>query len=202
MSSHPLAALSGYPPEGPPIPEREKVTRAKDRHEPGTGRRDRQKRQGRGPSNWGDPIDDALAAEPDAEYSEGDAGPVADDSPAEFRPASEIFAGDDDAPEAAPAAKKVVKVPSDLTPLVKVGDGVEVVPDDAPYGLQKKPKVKPAPKAPYVPPPPEEEDSPDDGPATPSEGRSGKRPRRDKALGGVQHNRERPSARPGLRTEH
>jgi hypothetical protein len=142
-----------------------------------------------------------LAAEPDVEYSEDDAEPPADDPPAEFRPASEIFGDEDETPDLPPRAKKVVKVPSDLSSIVKVGHDVEVVPDDTPYDLQKKPKPKPVPKAPYVPPPPEEEDSPDDAPAPADDARPGKKPKRDKAFRGVQHNRERPNARPQPRTD-
>jgi len=50
--------LKDYPAEGPANPERTKIVREKDRHEPGNGRRDKTKRDGRGPSNWGDPKED------------------------------------------------------------------------------------------------------------------------------------------------
>jgi hypothetical protein len=201
--AQPLASLDGYPPEGPPIPEREKVVRTKDRHEPGTGRRDREKRQGRGPSNWGDPIGDVIAAEADFDGSEDEAEAVPDDPPAEFQPASDVFAGSEDSPEFVPPVKKRLRVPSDLTSLVKAGDDVEIVPDDRPYRLQKKPKPKPPPKAPAAASPPEEEDASDDSPAPPvDEGRPGKKPKRDQAFTGAQHNRERPSPRPQVRTDH
>lgn len=60
--SNPFAILADYPAEGPAVPQREKIVRQKDRHESGTGRRDKTKREGRGPSNWGNPADDAKPA--------------------------------------------------------------------------------------------------------------------------------------------
>ncbi|EAY07022.1 hypothetical protein TVAG_174920 [Trichomonas vaginalis G3] len=53
-----LAVLKDYPKDGPEMPEREKIVRQKDRHDPGNGRRDKTKRQGNGAGNWGDPKDD------------------------------------------------------------------------------------------------------------------------------------------------
>jgi hypothetical protein len=73
--SNPFAILSDYPEEGPAMPEREKIVRTKDRSESGTGRRDRTKRDGRGPSNWGNPADDHkvnLKAEKIEEKLEGE----------------------------------------------------------------------------------------------------------------------------------
>lgn len=58
IMSDKFAVLEGYPKDGPEVPERTKVERAKDRHESGTGRKDKVKRGGRGPSNWGNPEDD------------------------------------------------------------------------------------------------------------------------------------------------
>lgn len=58
--SNPFAILADYPDNGPAMPQREKVHRQKDKHDPGTGRRDKEKRQGRGPSNWGNPMDDVT----------------------------------------------------------------------------------------------------------------------------------------------
>ena len=53
-----FAVLQDYPKEGPPIPEREKVQRKKDKHDPGNLRRDKTKRGGKGKDNWGTPEDD------------------------------------------------------------------------------------------------------------------------------------------------
>ena len=58
MSNNPFAILKDYPQEGPAVPERTKVVRTKDHHESGTGRVDKTKRQGKGPSNWGNEVDD------------------------------------------------------------------------------------------------------------------------------------------------
>jgi len=81
--------LRDYPPEGPPIPERSKIIREKDHHEPGNGRRDKTKRGGRGPSNWGDPKDDAKylkdgVGEEEEEEEEVEEDPLK--SPAEKAP--------------------------------------------------------------------------------------------------------------------
>ena len=53
-----LAVLKDYPAEGPEVPDREKIVRKKDKHESGTGRRDKTKRDGKGKGNWGNPEDD------------------------------------------------------------------------------------------------------------------------------------------------
>jgi hypothetical protein len=176
------------------MPERTKVIRTKDRHEPGTGRRDRQKRQGRGNFNWGDPTDPALAAAPEAQEYYSDDGEPQEEvaNPEKVKLASEFFAGAEDDEEEPPKAKMVVKVPSDLVQVVKVGRDVEVVEDNAMPSLQKKRKqaAKPEKKRSVR----EEEDEGEavedvvDG----GEERAGRKQPRDKAFTGVQHNRDRP----------
>ena len=53
-----FAVLKDYPAEGPEVPEREKIVRKKDKHESGTGRKDKTKKEGKGLGNWGNPEDD------------------------------------------------------------------------------------------------------------------------------------------------
>jgi hypothetical protein len=204
--AHPLAALQDYPPEGPPIPESKKEPREKDRHDPGTGRRDRQKRQGRGKFNWGDPVADALAAEaePLDDYEceeEAAPGPPSEPAPAS-KPANAIFADSDDDEVESRKGKSVAKVPPDFVSIVKVPADVEVVPDETPYYLKKKadkPK-KPA-KQPYVPETEEDDEAPDDE-GEGGAGKQAKKPSRDKRFTGVQHNRDHPSPAPQPRTDH
>lgn len=106
------------------MPERQKIYREKDRHEPGTGRRDREKREGKGLSNWGDPIEDQLAAERE-EIVEVDQEPVVEEQPKKVEAAGKFF---DNEEEDEPAkAKAVVKVPKRFAGIVKTGDNVVVV---------------------------------------------------------------------------
>ena len=56
--SNKFEVLKGYPVKGPKVPDREKIIRMKDRHESGTGRKDKTKRNGKGRGNWGNPEDD------------------------------------------------------------------------------------------------------------------------------------------------
>lgn len=119
-----LEALKGYPKEGPEMPERQKIHREKDRHEPGTGRRDREKREGRGRSNWGDPINDQLAAvqEPPSDDEES---LIPEDDPRNLESAEKFF--DKEEEEEPSKAKPVVKIPSRFAGMVKTGDDVVVV---------------------------------------------------------------------------
>ena len=143
-----LEALKGYPKEGPAMPERQKIYREKDRHEPGTGRRDREKREGKGLSNWGDPIEDQLAAERE-EVVEVGQEPVVEEQPKKVEAAGKFFdnglpphwileeqpkkveaAGKffDNEEEDEPAkAKAVVKVPKRFAGMVKTDDNVVVI---------------------------------------------------------------------------
>lgn len=78
LMSDKLAVLKDYPKDGPEVPEREKIVRTKDRHESGTGRRDKTKRQGKGAGNWGDPKDDVKymdEVEPQEDYEEEEEAP-------------------------------------------------------------------------------------------------------------------------------
>jgi hypothetical protein len=197
MTSHPLAQLDTYPTEPPGPEDRAKIVRVKDRHEPGTGRRDRQKRDGRGNFNWGDQVDAELAArdeelaEPDGEEDSAD---IPASAPEHFKLASEVIDDEDD--EAPPKpAKRVVKVRPDLAALVDPArEDVQIVAEDVPYTIgprpvpEKKPKKRVRPAA--APAPNEEEDKSDEG-ATGGE-KAGKKQKRDRAFGGVQHNRVRP----------
>ena len=70
MSRNPFAILADpenpYPKQASAVPEkREKVVREKDRHEPGTGRRDTTKRDGKGAYNVGNPIEDVRKGQLD-----------------------------------------------------------------------------------------------------------------------------------------
>lgn len=121
--SHPLEALKGYPKDGPEMPERQKIYREKDRHDPGTGRRDREKRNGKGSSNWGDPIEDQIAAENDPIGDEEKESPV-EDEPKIVEPAEKFF--DNEEEEEPPKVKGVVKVPARFAGMVKTGDDVVV----------------------------------------------------------------------------
>ena len=98
--SNPFAILADYPKEGPAAPEREKVHRQKDHHESGTGRRDRTKREGRGPANWGNPRDDTRVnkkADRIDAITEQDQLPVEDSTPKiNYVPASQFFDDSDD----------------------------------------------------------------------------------------------------------
>ena len=95
MSDH-FAILQDYPKEGPPVPEREKVHRGKNKHESGTGRRDKEKREGRGQGNWGDPIKDQIEAEADEDIDQDEIPEDEKASPQpDYVPAKQIFANDD-----------------------------------------------------------------------------------------------------------
>ena len=182
--SSPLAALEGYPKEGPEVPEREKVKREKDRHESGTGRRDREKRGGKGPSNWGDPIKDQLEAEadPDEEVPEEPEPQQAGEKKNYTAPE---FEDDDD--EETKKAPKVVKVPPRFAGMVKTGDGEEVVVEEPDFSNAPKPKqAKPEkPKrSEYKPEPePEKKVEPDEDEAHPE------KKGRNQSHQAVQHNR-------------
>jgi hypothetical protein len=130
MATNRFAILNDYPPEGPEVPEREKVRRAKNKHEPGTGRRDNTKRQGAGPSNWGNPLQEstlAATAESAPQESETPEGEAPKQAAPEFVPASSIFGDSDDEVEVAPAAnKKVQVIPSEFANMVVKKEGVEV----------------------------------------------------------------------------
>lgn len=195
MSSGKLAALNGYPTEGPEVPDREKVVREKDRHESGTGRRDREKREGRGPSNWGDPVQDALAAQ-EEHYEEEEEGEVPDsaDPPKKYVNAGQFFDKEED--ESHPTVKGVVKVPPKYAGSVKTEDGVQVVVEE-PVPAEPNPALaKPAPKkkkGKYVPeeePETKKEDTDED---------QGKQSR-DKRYQNVQHQHQNPNPQAPLKT--
>ncbi|OHT13880.1 hypothetical protein TRFO_15906 [Tritrichomonas foetus] len=187
-----FAVLEGYPKDGPEMPEREKVHREKNKHESGTGRRDREKREGRGQSNWGNPLDDVNHSHSDCEEPEDDTAvaPAQSEKGPEYVAAGKFF-DKDDAEDEVKMAKQVVKVPAEYVGIVKTGENVEVVPDDPNDPNRKLPKPQPKlekkPKRePYVPEAEgaehkEEEDAGD-------EAKGGKKPR-DQQFKGVQHNR-------------
>lgn len=193
MSSHPLAQLDTYPTEAAVPEDRAKVVRLRDRHDSGTGRRDRQKRSGRGNFNWGDQVDAELAARDEAPGpdEEEDWAESPEPSPAPFKLASEVIDDeDDDAPPT--LAKRVVKVRPDLAALLDPArQDVEIVAEDVPYTLGPRPQLpkKLSTKAspPAEPAPAEEEDAGDEGP--PADGKPGKKTGRNRAFGAVQHNR-------------
>ncbi|EAY12189.1 hypothetical protein TVAG_003950 [Trichomonas vaginalis G3] len=119
--SNPFAILADYRKEGPAVPEREKIVRQKDRHESGTGRRDKTKREGRGMSNWGQPGDEAKPAtkrEQRVAKEEADAAaePVEEQEEAkpQFVAASQFFDNDED--------EEVVGVPQKATKADKAVD--------------------------------------------------------------------------------
>ena len=116
--SNRFAILADYPKEGPAVPEREKVQRQKDHHESGTGRRDRTKREGRGPSNWGNPRDDTRvnrkADRIDAEVEKDQDATEVDSTPkVQYVDAAQFFDDSDDedvagAPVTAQKAQKAI----------------------------------------------------------------------------------------------
>lgn len=182
--SNPLAALEGYPKEGPEVPEREKVKREKDRHESGTGRRDREKRGGAGAANWGDPIKDQLAAEDDVEPQD------LPEEPEEEGPKKEVVRpdfGEDDEEEPHAEAPKVVKVPPRFAGMVKTGEGVVVVEEEPDFSNCPKPKQHPQPK-PKRPQYKPEEEAPAPAPPEPEDD-VGEKKGRNQAHHAVQHNR-------------
>lgn len=144
-----FAALDGYPKDGPEMPEREKVHRDKDKHDPGTGRRDREKREGRGKGNWGNALDDQLADYHEEEVNDVDDDVVTPQGEAKedknFQGASQYFEDDeDDGENKKKEGKKTVKVPPGYGKVVKVGKDVEVVEvDDSNDPNRKLPKPQP-----------------------------------------------------------
>jgi hypothetical protein len=148
-----------------------------------------------------------LAAEADFQdyYSDDTEPEAAASSPGTTIPVSAFFHDTDEEGEEVPKPKSVVKVPSDLAPIVKVRKGVEIVIDDAPYDLHKKPTTptKVAKKSNAI----VEEQAVNESGEVPDDAgdqRVGKKPGRDKTFTSVQHNRDRPGAvRPvRTRTEH
>lgn len=185
--SNPLAALEGYPKEGPEVPEREKVKREKDRHDPGTGRRDREKRQGKGGANWGDPVHDQLAAQDENEPQEDGEGPDRVESkPAEY---TKPDLGDEDDEEVVKTAPKVLKVPPGLKGMVKPGENEVVVEEevDLSHCPKPKPQAKPKPKHSDYKPEPETHEKPAEEPEA-EDGDTWKKGR-NQSRQAVQHNR-------------
>lgn len=122
--SNPFAILAEYPEGGPEVPQRQKIHREKNKHEPGTGRRDTEKRQGRGKSNWGNALDDVNRPPlKDGEVVEEEAN--AETTPkVQYVPASSYFSSSDDEDEdgvvGVPSAskKQVLKVPSEFADMI------------------------------------------------------------------------------------
>ena len=188
-----FAALDGYPKDGPEMPEREKVHRDKNKHESGTGRRDREKREGRGQSNWGNALDDQLA-----DYHEEDNEEVEEpqENPTEkkdFKPAAKYFEDDDDNENEKKASKQTVKVPPGYGKIVKAGENVEVVEVDDSNDPDRKlpkpqPKLEKKPKRePYH--PEKEEVHKEEEEDNDQSAKRGKKSR-DKQFHSVQHNRD------------
>lgn len=133
--SNPFAILADYPEDGPAVPTREKVRREKNKHEPGTGRRDKEKRQGRGQSNWGNALDDAKRPEL-SENQEGDEqAQEAAEPKVVYVPATNFFDSDEDDEEAATAGvpttaskKRIAKVPQEFASMIVEKDDVKIVP--------------------------------------------------------------------------
>ncbi|KAH0787584.1 lipid phosphate phosphatase 2-like isoform X1 [Histomonas meleagridis] len=157
MSKPGFEILKDYPKEGPEVPERQKVHREKDRHVSGTGRTDRIKRQGRGPSNWGDPIKDSLAANEEVIEEEelGEEEEEHNGEQKEYVNPSQYFE-DDDKEEGKKQVKKVMKVDPKYAGCVKGSDDVQIVEEEMkfdPDALPKATKVvtKKKPKRKYVP---------------------------------------------------
>lgn len=185
--SHLFEALKGYPKEGPEVPEREKIHREKDRHEPGTGRRDREKREGRGRSNWGDPVKDALAAEQETFDDEDDLPLEVSDAVREVKPAELFF--DTEEEEEPRKAKEVVKVPPRFAGMVKTSGNVIVVEEEIQSAVPKLVKEKPKTKANHP-----HESTPAVVQTTHNEDTVvtyiGKKQSRDRSYHAVQHNRK------------
>lgn len=122
--SNPFKILADYPENGPEPPKNEqKVHREKNKHESGTGRRDKEKRQGRGQSNWGNALDEANRPPlPDTDGTENQEAPQNEDNTPKINyvPASNFFDSDDDEPEPIPQQpkKRVVNVPEQYAALI------------------------------------------------------------------------------------
>ncbi|KAK8845015.1 hypothetical protein M9Y10_021191 [Tritrichomonas musculus] len=195
-----FAVLDNYPKDGPEMPERGKVHREKNKHESGTGRRDREKREGRGQSNWGNALDDQLAEQhhhEEEEYDDEHAETPKEHQ--EFKPAGEYFKDDDENEENKKVSKQTVKVPPGYGKIVKAGDGVEVVEEDESHDPDRKlpkpqPKLEKKPKRePYH---PEKEESQQEEEEEKNENvKPGKKPR-DQQFHGPQHNRSHTSQAP------
>ncbi|OHT14840.1 hypothetical protein TRFO_14798 [Tritrichomonas foetus] len=115
--SNPFAILAEYPEAGPEVPQREKVRREKNKHESGTGRRDREKRQGRGQSNWGNALDDInrRPIEEAQEGAEGEAPAQPEEPKIQYVAAGQFFSdSDDDFTGGVPErpTKQVVQIPA------------------------------------------------------------------------------------------
>lgn len=188
-----FAALDGYPKDGPEMPEREKVHREKNKHESGTGRRDREKREGRGQSNWGNALDDQLADYHEEEDVNAEEPQETPGEQKEFKPAAKYFEDDDDQDKDKKPGKQTLKVPPGYKGIVKAGENVEVVEVDESNDPNRKlpkpqPKLEKKPKRePYHPEKEEvshEEEEEEKG----ENAKKGKKPR-DKQFHSVQHNR-------------
>jgi len=130
--SNPFAILKDYPEDGPEVPQREKVTRSKDRHVPGNNRRDKTKRDGRGPSNWGNATQEsARAAKSPAEGEEAEDQKTQseqEESKPSYVPTTGIFADSDDEEYEQPKLqKKVYTIPDEYANMVNLKEDQDIV---------------------------------------------------------------------------
>ncbi|KAH0785742.1 hypothetical protein GPJ56_010304 [Histomonas meleagridis] len=118
--SNPFAILSDYN-GADEVPQREKVIRKKNKHEPGVGYRSTIKREGRGRSNWGNAIDEAKRPEI-VDEQEGEQQEVTENAQPKvvFEAAYKYFDSDDEdeTPKINRQGKRVVKIPEQYASMV------------------------------------------------------------------------------------
>lgn len=116
--SNPFAILADYPADGPAVPEREKVRREKNKHVPGTGRRDKVKREGRGAGNWGNALEDRPVVVDQEPAAEGEAEVVTQ----QYEPACNFFESDSEDEFVPQVVKPVAKIPKEFEGMIAVRD--------------------------------------------------------------------------------
>ena len=116
--SNPFAILADYPADGPAVPEREKVRRDKNKHVPGTGRRDKVKREGRGASNWGNALEDRPVVVDQEAPVQGEV----EESTQQFEPAINFFDSDSEDEFVPQVVKPVAKIPKQFEGMIAVRD--------------------------------------------------------------------------------
>ncbi|KAH0792924.1 hypothetical protein GPJ56_003188 [Histomonas meleagridis] len=118
--SNPFAILSDYN-GADEVPQREKVIRKKNKHEPGSGYRSTIKREGRGRSNWGNAIDEAKRPELTEQQETEQQGTAENAEPKiVYESAFKYFASDDEdeTPRIKREGKRVVKIPEQYASMV------------------------------------------------------------------------------------
>ena len=140
--SNPFAILSDYNGANE-VPQREKVVRKKNKHEPGAGYSSTIKREGRGQSNWGNAIDEAKRPEI-VDQQEGEQQENVENAEPKvvYEAAFKYFDSDDEdeTPKIHREGKRVVNIPEQYASMVveKKSKSVEVRTyiDDEPEAIE------------------------------------------------------------------